>query len=367
MHLYGESRDTGEAFKVNQWNGVDVVINGTLQHGIVVGISAVSADGQKHGLLIDFNCPQRHSEFAEYGNIFSCPDTIANPCERWTQVAKWAETHPLQALIRVGADRAWTWWPVKQVVLEGTLRRACCNEIDCELVEVQWGDAVTKELIPLRQVRCVPSPQDLQQRRVGPDYFVSRECRLPKGYWSAPPGATRRLWQDLSRGRRACCVAVRTDSFTYFQRNSREIPKLSLDGVESAFSDVIKSGFVQHSHGSQGDGSPEGEWDGRRFVPPREEVKPSRPTSIRIKRDAASPYRAKSWRKFSSHWTPSSGSACGAFAVCGILCWMRMRVRQANNCGFPAAIAPIRPSVGRQGSFCWLPASSNPPPRTPSS
>ncbi|XP_055342440.1 uncharacterized protein LOC129590992 isoform X1 [Paramacrobiotus metropolitanus] len=240
MHLFADSCQSGQVYDMYQWNAVDVLINGSLQHGIVKEISAASADGQKHGLRIDFCCPQRRYEFVEYGNIFRSPDVVEYSWERWKQVTAWAETRTaLQALLRVGRDRAWTWWPVQLAVpKDDNVRRAYCNDIECGLVEVQWGAAQTKELIPLAQIRCVPSSEDLQVRRVGADYFVVRACRLPKGYWVDPPLAARLLWQKINREFSACCVVVRKASFTYLQRSDAD--PILLDKLEETF-DFAKS------------------------------------------------------------------------------------------------------------------------------
>ncbi|XP_055336684.1 uncharacterized protein LOC129587113 isoform X1 [Paramacrobiotus metropolitanus] len=136
--------------------------------------------------------------------------------------------------------------------------KASCNDIRCGLVVVQWSDAaVTTELIPYCQIRRVPSPEDLQERRVGPDCFVSRECRLPRGYWSAPPGATRMLWQKFSREFNACCIAVRSEFHI--------LPAPRLTGV-----------FTRPIADCECEGSPEGEWDGYRFVPTLKRVKAPR-------------------------------------------------------------------------------------------
>ncbi|XP_055342456.1 uncharacterized protein LOC129591003 [Paramacrobiotus metropolitanus] len=123
-------------------------------------------------------------------------------------------------------------------------------------------------VIPLRQIREVPSPEDLQQRRLGPEYFVSRERRLPKGYWTAPPEATRLLWQELSREFQACCTAARTDSFAYFQR--RDGLAISLDRLEPSF-DIEHHASVAPG---ESDGRPEeGESTGHRFAPSLRRVK----------------------------------------------------------------------------------------------
>ncbi|XP_055342453.1 uncharacterized protein LOC129591001 [Paramacrobiotus metropolitanus] len=243
---------------------MDVLINGALQHGVVIGLATMGNGSQ--GVLVDFDCPQRHCEFVEYGNIFSGSNGSPESWKHWKNPA-WVESHPLQALLRIGRDRAWTWWPVKLAFPEDPqLGQPSCGDAECGLVEVQWGDAVTKELIPFRQIRGVPSPQDLQGRRVGPDHFVSRECRLPKGYWWASSGATRLLWQKLSGQCSACCIAVRTECFAYFQRSDRQpIPPVDLDWTL----DYI----VRHQSGDRSDNEErrESSWD--RFVPPVRKVR----------------------------------------------------------------------------------------------
>ncbi|XP_055342342.1 uncharacterized protein LOC129590921 [Paramacrobiotus metropolitanus] len=272
MHLFAGRCKSGEVCCMYQWNNVDVLINGTLQHGVVVGISAVSADGQKQGLLIDFNYPQRHSEFVEYGSIFSCLYFAAEPpWDAWKDPT-WAETHPLQALLRAVGDRAWTWCPVRLALPEDAeMRRAYCSEIDCGLVEVEWGGALTKELIPFHQIRGVPSPEDLQGRRVGPECFVSRECRLPRGYWAVPQEATRLLWQRLSYELSACCIAVRSDSFTYFQRSDGR--PIVLSNLEQRLENITQMMQYENNNRGQRDGSPEDELICGRFVPRLRKVK----------------------------------------------------------------------------------------------
>ncbi|XP_055342480.1 uncharacterized protein LOC129591022 [Paramacrobiotus metropolitanus] len=269
MHLFAGSYDSAVVYDMYQWNAVEVLINGALQHGVVVGLA--SGDNANRGLLIDFDCPQRHSEFATFDSIFSGPYLAPGSWDAWKKPA-WAEKHPLQALMRVGRDRAWTWCPVKFILPENAqLCKALFSDIRCGLVEVQWGDAQTKELIPLPQIRGVPSPEDLQVRRGHPESFVSRECRLPRGYWSAPPEATRRLWERLGREFSACCIAVRTECFTYFQRHD-ELP-ISPDRLDSTFDYFIQHPSTHNSGRGETEGRPEGEWINRRFVPPLRRVK----------------------------------------------------------------------------------------------
>ncbi|XP_055342341.1 uncharacterized protein LOC129590920 [Paramacrobiotus metropolitanus] len=267
MHIFAGSGNSAVVYDVYQWNSVDALISGTLQRGVVIGL-ATAGDGTP-GVLIDLDCPQRHCEFVEYGSIFRCPCPVPGSWKRWKEPAL-AESHPLQALLRVGGDRAWTWWPAKLALLaDAQLRKASCSHIECGLVEVQWGDAVTvtKELIPLNQIRG--APDDLKGRRVGQDYFASSECRLPSGYWSAPAGATRLLWQKISHNFSACCITIRSETFTYFQRNE-ELP-ISPVSLDSTFDYIVRHQSALYTDRSDNGERQESKWD--RSVLPLRKVK----------------------------------------------------------------------------------------------
>ncbi|XP_055342454.1 uncharacterized protein LOC129591002 [Paramacrobiotus metropolitanus] len=65
---------------------------------------------------------------------------------------------------------------------------------------------------------------------------------------------------------RACCTAVRNDSFTYFQRHDGD--PILFNRLESTFNSIMRDESTRYNTDrGQGAGSQEGEWDGRRYAP----------------------------------------------------------------------------------------------------
>ncbi|XP_055356584.1 uncharacterized protein LOC129601737 [Paramacrobiotus metropolitanus] len=149
MFIYGD-----DVHSVYAWNAVDVLIDGQLEHGLVIDVAET-------GLIIDFQCPERRAQLIEYGNMYHCYGDSG----RLTAAA--------QVLLRRLPDGAWIWYPGKVIPVDGY------RYDDFELVDVERPYGTVRELVPREQTRP-PLDDDWKRRRlVKKGEFVNRACPLP--------------------------------------------------------------------------------------------------------------------------------------------------------------------------------------------
>ncbi|XP_055357032.1 uncharacterized protein LOC129602093 isoform X2 [Paramacrobiotus metropolitanus] len=183
-----------------EWNAVAVLVDGRLQRGEVINV----AEG---GLIVDFGCRARRSQFVEYERIFrfSNQDLFGSPGMK------------LLVLLRYHPDDAWTWYAGHSLPLQsdGFLE-------DLEFVRVELPQGNTMELVPYPQLR-----EPFTERRVQRDDFVIRWCPLPDTYSSADPQRLRELLEEKTiQSRHSCnmlCTAVHSQEELLNWRSSRTL------------------------------------------------------------------------------------------------------------------------------------------------
>ncbi|XP_055328716.1 uncharacterized protein LOC129581578 [Paramacrobiotus metropolitanus] len=205
MHVYGH--------ELNGWNGVDVRLDGKLQHSRVLNVVG-------GGLIIDFQCPAKRSQFVEYGRIFQWKG------ERWLPGAG----RPVSVLLRRQPGGAWMWHAGTVLSLgegEDSYNQAT-------FVEVKLPQGTLRELVPGEQVRQPPREELSKVQRVEKDDFVIRCCPLSATQWSI--GET--FHCILSVWSRALCTSVLCQTLLYLQL--REDDPLAAEEFQLAYDEAKK-------------------------------------------------------------------------------------------------------------------------------
>ncbi|XP_055354690.1 uncharacterized protein LOC129600251 [Paramacrobiotus metropolitanus] len=181
------------------WNGVQVLVDGQMQHGQVINV----AEG---GLIIDFGCTARRSQFIEYGRIF-----------HYDSKEMGRSKTDVQVLLRYHPNDAWTWFPGRWVPAKFD---DSAYDDYADFVEVQLPHGTVTELLPSKQLRTA----DPQQLPVMRDDFVIRCCPLPAVRWSEEPhGLAQMLKRVLSRHLQCdetLCTTVLSQAILYLQRQT---------------------------------------------------------------------------------------------------------------------------------------------------
>ncbi|XP_055357039.1 uncharacterized protein LOC129602097 [Paramacrobiotus metropolitanus] len=188
---------------VFEWNAVDVLVDGRLQRGVVIN----AADG---GLVIDFECTTRRSQFIEYGRIFHC---FCDTYDLWVtkpgQGAGGAEV-----LLRYHPTDSWTWYPAR---VASTESRGHAYDA-AEFMEVQLPHGSVIELVPCLQIREVATAESPRPSVTKGD-FVVRCCPLPAVCWSQAPHWLGQIFQqELSRHPSTSLCAVLSQAVLYLQQ-----------------------------------------------------------------------------------------------------------------------------------------------------
>ncbi|XP_055344478.1 uncharacterized protein LOC129592458 isoform X2 [Paramacrobiotus metropolitanus] len=155
MYLYGENTTS-----TVEWNSVDVMVNGQLQHGIVVGV-------MPDALIVDFRCPLQRSVIVQYGRAYKS--------SQWPVMPEWdslpVERSDVQVLLRIRPNLAWIWYP-------GRL-----HHYDQVKVKVRLPGRTTWAVLPRGQARLPPSASEMDSRRVLPGDFMISSRELPASFW----------------------------------------------------------------------------------------------------------------------------------------------------------------------------------------
>ncbi|XP_055344470.1 uncharacterized protein LOC129592451 [Paramacrobiotus metropolitanus] len=190
MLIYGGDDEDA----VHEWNAVDVLVNGQLQHGRVINVA-------EKALLIDFECPTQRAQLIEYGRVFQCKE---NAERSMTNV---------QVLLRRHPDAAWIWYPGRVIPIEGFLYEYA------EYVEVRLPKGNVKELLPLAQVRPRSAGWKSKLRPMRRGDFMIRSCRMPTpGLSKQPAWVVKKFKAELVRVGKAAFISLLGDTLTYFQR-----------------------------------------------------------------------------------------------------------------------------------------------------
>ncbi|XP_055354696.1 uncharacterized protein LOC129600256 [Paramacrobiotus metropolitanus] len=204
MLFYGNRKNS-----VHAWNGVDVLVQGQLQHGNVVNVA-------DQGLIIDFQCATQRAQFIEYGRIF-----------RYNPPATSRPQDAIQALLPRHRDGAWIWYPAR--IIHGV-----CKAFDdiMELVEVQGPHGVVRELLSWQQVRVTPTGVTLENWRVKPNDFVVRSCPLSADYSSADLPLLGKTFDNELAGLKEVLYVTRVRQ-TFFYLQKEECPPLQASDVDN--------------------------------------------------------------------------------------------------------------------------------------
>ncbi|XP_055349885.1 uncharacterized protein LOC129596583 [Paramacrobiotus metropolitanus] len=208
MHVYGD-----DEHPVHAWNAVDVLVDGLLQHGEVIGV----ANG---GLIIDFRCAAQRAQFVEYGRIFRFSDEYDFVFTAYV----------MQILLRRPIDGAWIWYPGEVSCLTSYINEAF------EYVKVQLPHGRVLELVPYGQLRPPPTDKEYEGSRVMEDDFVVRCCRLPEVCCSGGSQLVKELFKwHLTRRFPIVCIAFSscTQTLDYLQR--QDASPLKAHQVESVY------------------------------------------------------------------------------------------------------------------------------------
>ncbi|XP_055350849.1 uncharacterized protein LOC129597373 isoform X2 [Paramacrobiotus metropolitanus] len=158
-----------------KWNAVDVVRrdDAVLEYGIVINTA-------ENGLIIDFDCPGRRSEFVGYDKIFESQKRNDyydeyESCGPFSllDVALLRSDQAFQVLARASTSQPWTWHPAKFLYFDYLFQSRYA------FVEVQCVSGVCRQLVNAYSVRIGPSADDLHQRSIGADHFRIQSYSLP--------------------------------------------------------------------------------------------------------------------------------------------------------------------------------------------
>ncbi|XP_055354682.1 uncharacterized protein LOC129600245 [Paramacrobiotus metropolitanus] len=189
-------------YDVCAWNGVDVLVDGQLQHGHVMNVI-------DDGLFVNFGC---RAEFIRYGNVFECRQATDHPNVKHRPPSHWSAGEKAQVLLRAAPGAPWIWYPGTIVALDDY-----CQD-DAVLVDVQLPGRIIRELLLCQQVRVPLSEEDLAQRRIVDKHFVIRCCPLPDGYAAeASPHLTWHFQNGVHEDEDVVCTGEFSQYLLYLQ------------------------------------------------------------------------------------------------------------------------------------------------------
>ncbi|XP_055332953.1 uncharacterized protein LOC129584689 [Paramacrobiotus metropolitanus] len=205
MYVYGYKNHS-----VHGWNGVDVMVSGQLQYGVV--INAV-----ENGLIIDFGCAGHRSELVQYGKIFDCSEAFLSE-ENWNKELG-GDLADVQVLLRARPNRPWTWYPAKLLPVSGDL------DFDVAVygfVEIDLDGLTTKEIVLDSQIRVPPTAKDMEKRLIKQNEYVTRSCSLPSSYWTSISSLLCDEFQrEVERRLKVCVISVLSETLIYLQRSEQ--------------------------------------------------------------------------------------------------------------------------------------------------
>ncbi|XP_055349063.1 uncharacterized protein LOC129595953 [Paramacrobiotus metropolitanus] len=167
MHIYEDTERS-----VDDWNSVDVEIDGQLQHGHVIGLEEKPRNGNTPlRLIVDFGGPSQQAVLVEYGKIWDCS------AHRSTRVHEGDE---VEVLLHEGRDRPWKWYRGKMLI------RRFNQLYHMALVEVMVNGQSRRELLPWQQIRD-RAGEAVKPQPIAAGHFVMRTCSVPNGFWTLQP------------------------------------------------------------------------------------------------------------------------------------------------------------------------------------
>ncbi|XP_055334312.1 uncharacterized protein LOC129585592 [Paramacrobiotus metropolitanus] len=236
MHIYFDS-ESEKRKPVHGWNTVDALVDGRLQHGMVI-------DAVEDGLIINFECSQQRGRFVEYGLIFDCSDAVKSEEHiiACCMDSGLAATADVQALIRSHPDRPWIWYPAQFLPFQWAH-----DNWQSGYVEVELENDIVRELLPAAQIRARFSLCDLAARAIAKGHFVTRSCRVPDSYWSTiTPVLSDALCRGLENRDKVFCTHVAGEGLIYVQRCT-DYP-LTPESLERTYQS--RSAYIAYSQSS---------------------------------------------------------------------------------------------------------------------
>ncbi|XP_055339123.1 uncharacterized protein LOC129588776 isoform X2 [Paramacrobiotus metropolitanus] len=203
-----------------EWNGVDVEVDGILQHGYVIGLEHNGCCLQR--LLVDFGCWTQRSVPVDYGKAFQ--RSLQNKRDKncFTNDSVPAKTYPtVEALIGGHPSQPWKWYPAKNLMAH------LADLFDYSVVEVIQENRNIRELIPESQIRWTQSGTAPRLKLVRPADFVIRSCTFPAGFWSSlEPWKAMSLRCRIQHRCSLFIISVVRETMTYLDRpNGYIMPK----------------------------------------------------------------------------------------------------------------------------------------------